>query len=109
MLDEKTRLFYCAKVALALRELKKMNAVHNKKIEKDNLSTDVRNDSYDKIASEIDMRTATISNLFNFRDDAQISTLVATIMGMERSMEEFGKTFDSISEQEVIRFLEKKA
>lgn len=108
MIDEAIRLRYRVKIALALQELKRMNADHNRKNNLSEPDADYKNSSYEKIATEIDVRSATVSDLFNFKDDAKISTLVATIYGMNRTMTEFGKVFDKVTEQQITQFLEKK-
>lgn len=108
MIDEELRLQYRVKIALALHELKKMNADYNRKNNLTEPDVDYKNSSYEKIATEIDVRSATVSDLFNFKDDAKISTLVATIYGMNRTLTEFGAVFDKITQQQVADFLEKK-
>ncbi|MBX9448406.1 MAG: hypothetical protein KL787_01225 [Taibaiella sp.] len=108
MIEEELRLKYRIKIALALHELKRMNADHNRKLNLAEPDADYKNSSYEKIATEVDIRSATVSDLFNFNDDSKISTLVATIVGMNRTMTEFGEVFDTITEKQIAQFLKKK-
>lgn len=108
MIEEELKLRYRIRIAIALHELKKMNTDHNKKYKLTEPDVDYKNSSYEKIATEIDVRSATVSDLFNFKDDSKATTLLAIIYGMNRTLTEFGIVFDSITEQQVTDFLEKK-
>lgn len=92
------------KVAIALKTIFNLYKSSSKDLNKEE---DVV-DSYEKIANSIDIRKATVNDIFNANLKSRIITLIPIVNILGYSMEEFGRYFDSVSEQEIIDFINSK-
>lgn len=65
--------------------------------------------SYSKIALEAGVRKATVSDLFNGKKYPRASTLVRVLSALGKSMTDFGKYFDRLTDSDIQKFKERSA
>ncbi|MFD2938476.1 hypothetical protein [Flavobacterium sp.] len=88
------------KTALSLRRLLESNKnyPHNEN------DVDVIVKSYGKVSDEVDIRKATVSNILNAKSVAKSTTLILILEAMGFSLNDFAKTYYSISESDIVAF-----
>ncbi len=73
-----------------------------------NLQKEVRDNkvvySYHGVASSALLRKATINDTLNGITSPKATTLISIVEAMEFTMTDFGKVFDSISEEEILAY-----
>ncbi|ANH80005.1 hypothetical protein A8C56_02550 [Niabella ginsenosidivorans] len=103
MVEEEGQYTIKCRYALALKKL----IFKNKDVNRapDSPSFPGIDDSYSKISSSTGIRKATISDIITAKSEMKTYTLYRILNTLGYSFKQFGETFDSITEQELNKYI----
>lgn len=103
--EEHYAIFRCA---CALNKLLAINKKQHERNKKNGIEDLTLNHSYDTISSDTGLRGATVSNIFNGKSDAKVSSIHLILKSLGVSHSKFGKMLDTLGDDEVEKFIETK-
>lgn len=91
------------KIAISLNQLLSRNKGF---IDEDNAANIIK--SYNKIALKVDLRKATVSDIFNAKSNCQITSLFPIIEALGYNLSDFAEVYDNVTESQVKKFIKEQ-